>query len=53
MIAAALNAGSFSPAELAERLDVTWLEDLDAHQFAALRTADDLERFNAALLSQP
>ncbi|TMB47678.1 MAG: hypothetical protein E6J53_01660 [Chloroflexi bacterium] len=53
VVAAAVNAGSFSPTELAERLDVTWLEDLDAYQFATLRTADDLERFNAALLSQP
>lgn len=51
-ISAALNAGSFKVADVAEQLDVTWLEGLDPSQFAAIKTAADLERLNAVLGSQ-
>jgi molybdopterin-guanine dinucleotide biosynthesis protein A len=52
-ITAALNGGASRVSELADRLEVVWLEGLEADQFAALRTRDDIERFNAALRSQP
>jgi molybdopterin-guanine dinucleotide biosynthesis protein A len=51
-IAAALDAGRFRAADVAENLDVTWLEGLDAAQFQSLNTPADLARFNAELPSQ-
>jgi molybdopterin-guanine dinucleotide biosynthesis protein A len=51
-IEAALEAGHLKAADVAGRLDVTWLEDLDPEQFRSLNTPADLERFNANFLSQ-
>ncbi|MGH7765656.1 MAG: molybdenum cofactor guanylyltransferase [Candidatus Dormibacteraceae bacterium] len=51
-ISNALNAGRLKAADLIESLDVTWLEGLDASQFASLNTPADLERFNAGHPSQ-
>ena len=45
-VTAALDAGRFRAAELAERLDVTWLEGLDPDLFRSLNTAADYERFH-------
>jgi len=47
-VTAALDAGRFRAAELAERLDVTWLEGLDPDLFRSLNTAADYERFHDA-----
>jgi molybdenum cofactor guanylyltransferase len=51
-IAAALNAGHLKVADVAEQLDVTWLEDLAPDQLRSLNTPADMERFHAAFLSQ-
>lgn len=51
-ITAALEAGRLKAAAVAEKLDVTWLENVEPAQFRSLNTLDDLERFNAAFLSQ-
>ncbi|HUY72904.1 MAG TPA: molybdenum cofactor guanylyltransferase [Candidatus Dormibacteraeota bacterium] len=51
-IAAALDAGLLTAADVAERLDVTWLEGLEAAQFQSLNTPADVARFNAELASQ-
>ena len=51
-IAAALNAGRFRAADIAESLDVTWLEGLEAAQFQSLNTPGDLARFNGEFSSQ-
>jgi molybdopterin-guanine dinucleotide biosynthesis protein A len=51
-ITAAVNAGNFKLADLAEQLDVTWLEGLAPDQFAAVNSAENLERLNAVLWSQ-
>ncbi|HEY1421546.1 MAG TPA: molybdenum cofactor guanylyltransferase [Candidatus Dormibacteraeota bacterium] len=51
-IAAALDAHLLKAADLVERLDVTWLEDVDPRQLESLNTPEDLERFNAAQPSQ-
>jgi molybdopterin-guanine dinucleotide biosynthesis protein A len=45
-ISAALDAGDLKLAELAERLDVTWLEGLDPDLFRSLNTLDEYERFH-------
>jgi molybdopterin-guanine dinucleotide biosynthesis protein A len=45
-ITSALDAGDLKLANLAERLDVTWLEGLDADLFRSLNTPDDYERFH-------
>ena len=47
-ISAALDAGDLKLADLAERLDVTWLEGLDPDLFRSLNTPSDYERFRAA-----
>jgi len=47
-ITGALEAGELKLANLAERLDVTWLEGLDPDLFRSLNTPDDYERFQAA-----
>lgn len=51
-IAAALDAGRYTAHDVAQYLDVTWLEGHDPHQFESLNTLADFERFNAALSSQ-
>jgi len=51
-IAAALDAGRFRAADIAESLDVTWLEGLDAAQFRSLNTPADLARFDGEFSSQ-
>jgi len=51
-VTAALNAGRLKAADVAEQLDVTWLEDLDPVQLASLNTPADLERFHATFQSQ-
>jgi molybdopterin-guanine dinucleotide biosynthesis protein A len=48
-IVAALDAGNYVAHDVAEYLDVTWLEGLDPAQFESLNTPADLERFHAAL----
>jgi molybdopterin-guanine dinucleotide biosynthesis protein A len=48
-ISAALEAGEFKLTNLAERLDVTWLEGLDSDLFRSLNTPDDYERFRESL----
>jgi molybdopterin-guanine dinucleotide biosynthesis protein A len=44
-ITAALDAGRYSAADLAERLDVAWLEGLDPDLFRSLNAPEDFERF--------
>jgi molybdenum cofactor guanylyltransferase len=51
-IAGALDAGNYVAHDVAEYLDVTWLEGLDPAQFESLNTPSDLERFRAALPAQ-
>jgi molybdopterin-guanine dinucleotide biosynthesis protein A len=51
-IVGALDAGNFVAHDVAEHLDVTWLEGIDVAQFESLNTPSDLERFNAALSAQ-
>jgi molybdopterin-guanine dinucleotide biosynthesis protein A len=51
-IVGALDAGNFVAHDVAEYLDVTWLEGLDPAQFESLNTPADLERFHAALSAQ-
>ncbi len=47
-VTAALDAGRLRAADLAERLDVTWLEGLDPDLFRSINTAEDYERFHDA-----
>jgi molybdopterin-guanine dinucleotide biosynthesis protein A len=47
-ITSALDAGDLKLANLAERLDVTWLEGLDPDLFRSLNTPSEYERFQAA-----
>lgn len=51
-IVRALDAGNYVAHDVAEYLDVTWLEGLDPEQFESLNTPADLERFHAALAAQ-
>lgn len=46
-ITEALQTGRLKLTEVAESLDVTWLEDLDPAQFGSLNTPADLARFHA------
>ena len=48
----ALDSGNFVAHDVAEYLDVTWLEGLDPAQFESLNTPADLERFHAAFAAQ-
>jgi molybdenum cofactor guanylyltransferase len=48
-ITAALNAGRYKAADLAEQLDVAWLEGLDPDLFRSLNTPEDYERFRREL----
>jgi len=52
VIAGALDAGRLRAADVAESLDVTWLEGLDPAQFQSLNTPADLARFNAEFPAQ-
>jgi molybdopterin-guanine dinucleotide biosynthesis protein A len=51
-ITGALNTGRLKAADIADDLDVTWLEGLDPKLFRSLNTAEDLERFHAEFASQ-
>lgn len=51
-ITRALDAGNFVAHDVAEYLDVTWLEGLDTAQFESLNTPGDLERFHVVLSAQ-
>ncbi len=44
-ITAALDAGRYRAADLAEQLDVAWLEGLDPDLFRSLNAPEDYERF--------
>jgi molybdopterin-guanine dinucleotide biosynthesis protein A len=48
-ITRALDADRLRAAELAENLDVAWLEGLDTDLFRSLNTPDDYERFRREL----
>lgn len=48
-ITRALDAGRYRAADLAENLDVTWLEDLDPDLFRSLNAPEDYERFRREL----
>lgn len=52
VIAGALDAGLLRAADVAQSLDVTWLEGLDPKQFQSLNTPADLARFNAEFPSK-
>ena len=48
-ITAALDAGQYKASDLAEQLEVTWLEGLEPHLFRSLNGPDDYERFRHEL----
>jgi molybdopterin-guanine dinucleotide biosynthesis protein A len=48
-ITAALDAGRYKASDLAEQLDVAWLEGLDPSLFRSLNSPDDYERFRHEL----
>jgi molybdopterin-guanine dinucleotide biosynthesis protein A len=52
MITASLDAGRYRAADLAEHLDVTWLEGLDPDLFRSLNAPEDYERFRRELGAQ-
>jgi len=52
LITDAIDAGRLKAADLAARLDVTWLEGLDPDLFRSLNTADDFKRFHDAFPAQ-
>ncbi len=45
-LTAALDSGRLKAADLADRLDVAWLEGLDPNLFRSLNTREDYERFH-------
>ena len=51
-ISAALNSGHLKAADVAERLEVTWLDAVEPELLASLNTPADLARFNAEFLPQ-
>lgn len=51
-IVGALDAGRYTAHDVADYLDVTWLEGVDPDQFQSLNTNADLERFHAALAAK-
>ncbi|HEV2032687.1 MAG TPA: molybdenum cofactor guanylyltransferase [Candidatus Dormibacteraeota bacterium] len=51
-ITGALNTGRLKAADIANDLDVTWLEGLDPKLFRSLNTTEDLERFHVEFASQ-
>jgi molybdopterin-guanine dinucleotide biosynthesis protein A len=48
-VTAALDAGRFKASDLAEQLDVAWLEGLEPDLFRSLNGPDDYERFRHEL----
>ncbi|MDQ6720422.1 MAG: molybdenum cofactor guanylyltransferase [Candidatus Dormibacteraeota bacterium] len=48
-ITAALDSGRYRAADLAEQLDVAWLEGLDPDLFRSLNTPEDYDRFRRGL----
>lgn len=52
-ISAALDAGDLRAADLASRLDVTWLDGLAPALFRSLNTPDEYERFRDAVQASP
>jgi molybdopterin-guanine dinucleotide biosynthesis protein A len=48
-ITTALDAGRYKASDLAEQLDVTWLEGIDPGLFRSLNGPDDYERFRHEL----
>lgn len=48
-ITAALDAGQFKASDLAQQLEVTWLEGLEPDLFRSLNGPDDYERFRHEL----
>jgi molybdopterin-guanine dinucleotide biosynthesis protein A len=48
-ISAALDAGRFRASDLAEQLDVAWLEGLEPDMFRSLNAPEDYERFRREL----
>jgi hypothetical protein len=51
-ITGALNTGRLKAADIANDLDVTWLEGLDPKLFRSLNTTEDLERFHVEFAAQ-
>jgi molybdopterin-guanine dinucleotide biosynthesis protein A len=51
-ITAALDAGHLATSAVLDKLEVTWLEDLDPDLFRSLNTPGDYERFHSAVASQ-
>jgi molybdopterin-guanine dinucleotide biosynthesis protein A len=51
-ITGALNTGKLKAADVANDLDVTWLEGLDPKLFRSLNSPEDLEQFHAEFASQ-
>jgi molybdopterin-guanine dinucleotide biosynthesis protein A len=51
-ITGALNTGRLKAADIANDLDVTWLEGLDPKMFRSLNTTEDLERFHVEFAAQ-
>lgn len=51
-VTTALDAGRLKAADLADRLDVTWLEGLDPGLFRSLNTTEDYQRFHDAFSAQ-
>jgi molybdopterin-guanine dinucleotide biosynthesis protein A len=51
-VRAALDAGQFKAADIASRLDVTWLEGLDPDLLRSLNTLEDYRRFHDAFSAQ-
>src|SRR6266576_3361755 len=51
-IVGALDAGNYTAHDVAQALDVTWLEGLDPAEFESLNPPADLERFHAAFSAQ-
>jgi molybdopterin-guanine dinucleotide biosynthesis protein A len=51
-ITGALNTGRLKASDIANDLDVTWLEGLDPKLFRSLNTPEDLERFHVEFASQ-
>jgi len=51
-IVGALDAGNYTAHDVAESLDVTWLEGLDPAEFESLNTPADLVRFHPAFSAQ-
>ena len=47
-----MNTGRLKASDIANELDVTWLEGLDPHLFRSLNTEEDLERFHVEFASQ-